>query len=140
VSKIERDKPQLGISAQARDDLDYIKKELDLPDRADAYRFGISVALQKELVAADASVSRDNYISTSSLDSDGAIQAAVLELRDDHDGRPYALVERLAEAGAADVATFLRSGRPIREYVQQLGQTAQLSPSSEQTGEAGAIS
>jgi hypothetical protein len=138
VSRVERDKPQLGISAQAREDLDYIKDELALPDRADAYRFGIAVALQKHLAPADASVSRDNYIATSSLDSDGAIQAAVVELREDHDGRPYALVERLAEAGAADVAAFLRSGRPIREYMAQFDRSSQ--GAAEQTSEAGATS
>jgi hypothetical protein len=138
VSRVERDKPQLGISAQAREDLDYIKEELTLPDRADAYRFGIAVALQKQLPPTDASISRDNYIATSSLDSDGAIQAAVVELRDEHDGRPYALVERLAEAGAADIAAFLRSGRPIREYMSQLNRAAQTAP--EHPNDAGATS
>lgn len=122
MSRAERDKPQLGISATAREDLDYVKEELALPDRADAYRLGISVALQKNLEPADAGVSRENYIGTSSVDSDGAIQAAVIELREDHGGRPYALVERLAEAGAADIAEFLRSGRPIREYMAQFSQ------------------
>ena len=115
-----RDKPQLGLSADARRDLEYVRDELSLKDLVDAYRFAIAVALKKDLSPAEAGVSRVNYIATSTLDSDGVIQAAVSELRDDHDGRPYALVERLAEAGAADVAEFLRSGHPVREYLAQL--------------------
>lgn len=120
-----RDKPQLGLSSDARRDLEYLQEELALRDLVDAYRFAVAVALKKDLPPTDAGVSRTNYIATSTLDSDGVIQAAVSELRPDHDGRPYALVERLAEAGAADVAGFLRSGRPVREYLAQLADAAE---------------
>jgi hypothetical protein len=120
-----RDKPQLALSSDARRDLEYLQEQLALKDLVDAYRFAVAVALKKDLPPTDVGVSRTNYIATSTLDSDGVIQAAVTELRADHDGRPYALVERLAEAGAADVAGFLRSGHPVREYLAQLADASQ---------------
>lgn len=116
------DKSQIGLSTSAAADLDYLQEELKLVNRLDAYRLAVAVALRKELVPSEAALSRTTaYSATGTLDPDGQIRAAVLALRTDHDGRPYALVERLAEAGLRDIRTHVESGLPLREYLQAVG-------------------
>lgn len=115
------DKVQLGLSADASADLDRIEEDLKLPDRVDGYRFAVAVALAKGLVPTPEKVSRGtSYSAMGTLDTDGSLRAAVLALRNDHDGRPYALIERLAEAGLRDLVTHLDSGLPLRDYLAPL--------------------
>lgn len=117
------DKSQLGLSAEARSHLDRIAEELQLTERMDGYRFAIAAAIAKGLSPAGRDVSRTNaYNAAGSLDPDGQIKAAVLAVRDDHEGRPYALVERLAEAGLRDIFLHINSGHPIREYLTAVRQ------------------
>ena len=115
------DKAQLGLSTEASADLDRIKDDLKLAERVDGYRFAIAVALAKGLAPTPERVSRGtSYSATGTLDTDGSLRAAVLALRDDHEGRPYALIERLAEAGLKDLVAHLDSGLPLRDYLAPL--------------------
>lgn len=115
------DKAQLGLSAEASADLDRIHDDLKLPDRIDGYRLAVAVALAKGLAPAPEKVSRTTaYNASGTLDTDGSMRAAVVVLRQDHAGRPYALVERLAEAGLRDLAAHLDSGLPLRDYLAPL--------------------
>lgn len=115
------DKAQLGLSAEASADLDRVQDDLKLPDRIDGYRLAIAAALAKGLVPTPEKVSRTTaYNATGTLDTDGSLRAAVLALRDDHAGRPYALIERLAEAGLRDLAAHSDSGLPLRDYLAPL--------------------
>ena len=118
--KIAEDRSQIGVSEQATADRDYIKEALDLRDLQDAYRLAIAVALAKNLAPAQEDLRRTTAYGTGTLDASGALRAAVLALRSDHDGRPYALMERLAEAGLRDLAAHLNEGRPIRDYLGPL--------------------
>lgn len=113
-----QDKTQIGLSPQASDDLEYIKGHLRLPRGLDVYRLAVAAAIARKLEPTDESVSRTTvYNATGTLDLDGAIHAAVIAVRSDHGERPYALVERLAEAGLRDIREHLENGLPIRDYL-----------------------
>jgi hypothetical protein len=118
--RITEDRSQIGLSEQGRKDREYIREQLGLKDLQDAYRLGIAVALAKNLPPASADVPRGTVYGAGVLDADGALRASVLALRSDHAGRPYALLERLAEAGLRDLAAYLDDGLPIRQYLSGL--------------------
>jgi hypothetical protein len=115
-----QDKGQLQLSEQGSADREYIKDQLGLPDLQDGYRLAVAVALAKNLPPAPEDVRRSTVYGATVLDSDGSLRASVLALRDDHGERPYALLERLAEAGLRDLAGHLNEGLPIRQYLAAL--------------------
>jgi hypothetical protein len=114
------DRSQIGLSEQAVEDREYIKDVLGLRDLQDAYRLAVAAALAKNLPPASENVRRTTAYGAAVLDASGALRASVLALREDHGGRPYALIERLAEAGLQDLASHLREGLPIRQYLLAL--------------------
>jgi len=122
VGEVVEDRGQLRLSDEGFADRAYIAESLGLKDLQDAYRLAVAVALEKNLVPTTEDVRRTTVYGATVLDSTGGLRAAILALRGDHDGRPYALMERLAEAGLKDIAGHLREGRPIRQYLQPLVQ------------------
>lgn len=112
------DKSQVAISATSRDLADEVVQKGGFADRQDVYRLAIAVALIKRLEPAPDDVGgRTNYLGTGSLDPDGSIRIAIMQLREEGRERPYALVERLAEAGIAELHEHLNGGRSIREFL-----------------------
>ena len=116
-AKAVEDTRQLALSDAGMADRQYIKEQLGLRDLQDAYRLAVAVALAKNLPPAPADTHRSTTAGAHVLDSDGSLRASVMLMRDDHDGRPYALIERLAEAGLRDLAEHLNEGLPIRQYL-----------------------
>jgi hypothetical protein len=114
------DRTQLGLTPAAATDRDEVTRVLKLPSGVDAYRLGIAAAVAKQLDPAPDSPGRTTAYGVGTLDPDGSIRTSVLALRDDHHGRPYALVERLAEAGLRDLADHLDRALPIRDYLESL--------------------
>jgi hypothetical protein len=114
------DRVQLGLTDAARRDLEYLETEWALRDRQDGYRLAIAVALARDLPPTGESASRTNYVSVGGVDPRGMLRDAILELRLDHAGRPYALAERLAEAGLRLMAQWTEDGRSIRELLASL--------------------
>lgn len=114
------DRSQIGLSEQAMLDRDYIKESLGLRDLQDAYRLAVAAALAKSLQPAAEDVRRTTAYGAAVLDASGSLRAAVMAMRADHFGRPYALMERLAEAGLRDLAAHLDEGLPVREYIAAL--------------------
>jgi hypothetical protein len=112
-----KDKSQPGLTAEAREQLEDIAKRGGFNDMQDAYRLATAVALAEGLSPADASESRTTYLNIGSLDPDGSLRSAVLAIRDDHDYRPVALIERLAEAGIARIHSHLDGGKSLRELL-----------------------
>lgn len=112
------DRSQLRLSDEGAADREYIMSTLHLKDLQDAYRLAVVIALAKNLTPAAEEVRRTTVYGSAVLDSSGALRAAVMALRGDHGGRPYALLERLAEAGLKDLSTHLRQGLPVREYLE----------------------
>src|SRR5688572_7707289 len=123
---IEQDKNELGLTDEARAAADEIAKAGGFKERQDVYRLAIAVALLKKLAPAAEGLSRRTYIHVGGVDREGAIRTAILQLRDDHASRPYALAERLAEAGIEDLHQHFNAGRPVREYLASLGLAASV--------------
>jgi hypothetical protein len=118
---IEQDKNELGLTDEAREAADEVAEAGGFKERQDVYRLAIAAALLKNLAPTPEGISRRTYIHVGGVDRDGAIRTAIMQLRDDHDGRPYALAERLAEAGIEDLHKHFHAGRPVREYLQSVG-------------------
>jgi hypothetical protein len=113
----QADKLQPGLTAVAREQLDAIYEVGGFDDRQDAYRLALAVALAEGLEPADAAASRNTYVNIGGLDPDGSLRSAVQAIRDDHDGRPVAFIERLAETGVARIHKHLDDGKPLRELL-----------------------
>lgn len=115
------DKSQVAISEASRDLADEVVEKGGFAERQDVYRLAIAVALVKQLEPAPEDVGgRINYLGAGSLDQDGSIRTAIMQLREEGRDRPYALAERLAEAGIAELHEHLNSGRSIREFLASL--------------------
>ncbi len=116
------DKSQVAISEASRDLADEVVEKGGFAERQDVYRLAIAVALAKQLEPAPEDVGgRINYLGAGSLDQDGSIRTAIMQLREEEGrDRPYALAERLAEAGIAELYEHLNSGRSIREFLASL--------------------
>jgi hypothetical protein len=114
------DKTQLAMTEEAREEADAVQERAAFRDRQDLYRLAIAIAIRKNLAPAPESEPRRNYIGVGSLDPDGSIRTAVLQVRSDHDGRPYALAERLAEVGIHDMYSHFEAGRSVREYLRTI--------------------
>lgn len=115
------DKSQVAISEASRDLADEVVERGGFAERQDVYRLAIAVALIKQLEPAPEDVGgRINYLGVGSLDQDGSIRTAIMQLREEGRDRPYALAERLAEAGIAELHEHLNSGRSIREFLASL--------------------
>ncbi len=120
MADVPVDRVQLRSSDEGKADRDYIKDHLGLGQGQDAYRLAVAVALAKNLPAASEDVRRSTVYGADDVDVDGTLRAAVLALREDHGNMPYALIERLAEAGLRDLAVHLNEGLPIRTYLAAL--------------------
>lgn len=117
MSEDASDKTQVGLTDEAREQLAEIAEEGGFGDRQDAYRLAVVVALAEKLEPTDAGASRVNYLGVGSLDPDSHLRTAVLAVRDDHEGKPAAFIERLAEAGIARIHQHLHAGKPIRDLL-----------------------
>src|SRR5579875_898136 len=110
------DKTQIGLTEQANEQIEVVVREGGFSDKQDAYRLAIAVALAQGLEPGDAIGASTTY-GVGSLDPDGNFRTAVRALRDDHGGRPAAMMERLAHAGVAKVYEHLHSGKSLRELL-----------------------
>jgi hypothetical protein len=114
---VSPDKTQLGLTPAAREQLDDVYAQGGFDDLQDAYRLAVAVALVQGLAPTDAAPSRNNYVNIGGLDPDGSLRTAVLAIRGDHEERPAAFIERLAEAGIAKIHAHLQEGKALREML-----------------------
>lgn len=112
-----KDKAQPALTAEAREQLEGIANRGGFNDMQDAYRLATAVALAENLEPTDAGASRTTYLNIGSLDPDGSLRNAVLAIREGHEDRPVALIERLAEAGIARIHAHLEEGKSLRELL-----------------------
>jgi hypothetical protein len=97
--------------------LDEVTEKAGFRDKQDAYRLGVALALSEGLDQEEPAGARTTYVNIGGLDPDLELRAAVLAIRDDHEGRPVALIERLAEAGIGRLYDHLNAGRSIYELL-----------------------
>jgi hypothetical protein len=69
----------------------------------DGYRFGIAFAIARGLIAPANFKTRTTFLNVGSLDKDGSLRNLITEIYPDSAERPYAMAERLAEAGLTEM-------------------------------------
>jgi hypothetical protein len=124
-----QDKAQLGLADEAKRQLDEITEKAGFHDKQDAYRLAVAIALAEGLKAKEPGGPRTTYVNIGGLDPDLEIRAAVLGVRDDHEERPVALIEGLAEAGINRIYEHLNAGRSVEEMLRGFESGATLSAS-----------
>jgi hypothetical protein len=92
----------VGLTEETHSVLQRLKDDGVFNEMKDGYHFGIAFAIAKDLIA-PANIRTRTILNLGSLDPDGSIRDMVLQLFPDAAARPYRYVERLAEAGVAEM-------------------------------------
>jgi hypothetical protein len=111
------DKTQIGLSEKATDHLERLREDYAFRTEQDVYRMAIAVAIAADLPAAPEDVTRVTKYNVGGLDPAGALTNAVRYLRTDHNGRPVAYMERLAESGLMYLFDHIDDGKPLGELL-----------------------
>ncbi|MCA1705535.1 MAG: hypothetical protein LC808_20670 [Actinobacteria bacterium] len=123
------DKAQPSISATARSQMDSIQVQGGFSASMDVYRLAIAVALAEKLEPITSPGARETVYHVGTLDPDGVLITAIVETRPDHDDRPVALMERLAEAGLKRIFDHLQEGKSLRDFLDTYALVPQESSS-----------
>src|SRR5688500_8132982 len=99
----------VGLSESAHATLQAMKDVRMFAEMRDGYRLAIAVAIAKNLVA-DPPPKKTTFLNVGSLDQDGSLRMVLTELFPD-EARPYALAERLAEAGMGVIGPLFSAGQ-----------------------------
>ncbi|MBN3815617.1 hypothetical protein G3N57_02915 [Paraburkholderia sp. Se-20369] len=100
----------IGLSEKGHVLLKRLKEDGHFAEMADAYRFGIALALAHGVVPPEPPAPRTTIFSVATIDPDREIGNAVRMLADTQDLPVYRWVERLAEWGVNELARRSESG------------------------------
>lgn len=100
----------IGLSEKAHTILTKLKEDGYFAEMLDGYRFGISLALSKNIIPDEISGSKQTTFNIGSLDSDKSIYKAIKLLLDTKDIPVYRWAERLAEWGVLELGKKTESG------------------------------
>ena len=100
----------IGLSEKAHTILSKLKEDGYFAEMLDGYRFGISLALSKNIIPDEISGSKQTTFNIGSLDSDKSIYKAIKLLLDTKDIPVYRWAERLAEWGVLELGEKAESG------------------------------
>ncbi len=100
----------IGLSEKAHTILTKLKEDGYFAEMLDGYRFGISLALSKNIIPDEISGSKQTTFNIGSLDSDKSIYKAIKLLLDTKDIPVYRWAERLAEWGVLELGKKAESG------------------------------
>lgn len=114
----------IGLSEKGHSLLKRLKEDEYFAEMADAYRFGIALALAHGVVPGDPAAPRTTVFSVGTIDPDREIYDAIRTLHDTESLPVYKWAERLAEwgvtelwhrasSGALDVAALLKEVREL---------------------------
>lgn len=113
----------VGLSEAAHLQLQQLKDDGVISEMRDGYRFGLALAIaSKQMASPD--VKFKTFLNVGSLDPDGAIRDVIVELFPDSATKPYAIAERLAEAGVAELGRLHEAGQLRFGDLFDVGQTA----------------
>jgi hypothetical protein len=98
---------QVGASEDTAETLSNLVELGHISELSDGYRLGIAVALSFGRTLRTGRSGRRTMLSTSSLDPDGSIKAAVREIYPEARDWPYRAAEDLAEQGVAIIKSFM---------------------------------
>ena len=93
----------VGLSEQSHKSLRLPKDTGVFSEMRDAYRFGLAWAIAAGIIADEDVKTTETFVNVGTLDPDGSIRDVVIGLFPEAENRPYARVERLAEAGVAAI-------------------------------------
>lgn len=100
----------IGLSEKSHAALKRLKEDGHFAEMADAYRFGIALALAHGVVPDEPSPPRTTIFSVATVDPDREIGNAIRALMDTQDIAVYRWVERLAEWGVTELARRAEGG------------------------------
>lgn len=100
----------IGLSEKCHAALKRLKEDGHFQEMADAYRFGVALALRRGVVPGEVPAPRTTIFSVGTIDPDKEIAFSVRMLMDVGDTPVYKWVERLAEWGVAETSTQADGG------------------------------
>ena len=100
----------IGLSESTHALLTKLKEDGYFSEMQDGYRFGISLALSKDIIPEEISGNKRTTFNIGTLDPDKTIYKAIKLLLDTQDVPVYRWAERLAEWGILELAKKAESG------------------------------
>ena len=94
----------LGLTESAHPHLKRLKEDGHFAEMADAYRFGVALALARGVIPEEIAGVRRTIFNTQTIDPDREIFTAVKTILGGDDIQIYSKVERLAEWGVLELA------------------------------------
>jgi hypothetical protein len=98
----EEDITNVGLTENTHIMLKKLKINRIFNEMHDGYRFGIALAIARGLTAPE-NLKIETFLSVSTLDKDGMLRNLITELYPEARERPYAMAQRLAEAGLTEI-------------------------------------
>lgn len=105
-----------NITVRASDEtkalLHRLKDEGYIDEMLDGYRLAVALAhVQGRLAPEGLNNKMNTFVNVGSLDKDGSLRNLIAELYPDQAAKPYAIVERLAEAGVTELARLYENNQ-----------------------------
>lgn len=100
----------IGLSEKSHAVLKRLKEDGHFAEMADAYRFGIALALAHGVIPDEPPPPRTTIFSVATIDPDREIGNAIRALMDTQDMAVYRWAERLAEWGVTELARRAEAG------------------------------
>lgn len=100
----------VGLSEKTHPLLKRLKEDGHFAEMADAYRFGIALALAHGVIPGEPPTPRTTIFSVATIDPDREIATAIQALMDTEDLPIYRLAERLAEWGVVELSRRAEAG------------------------------
>lgn len=100
----------IGLSEKTKIVLERLKEDGHFSDMADAYRFGIALALAHGVIPNDPPSPRGTIYSVATIDPDREFATAIRALMDTNEVPIYRWVERLAEWGVTELGRRSENG------------------------------
>ena len=100
----------IGLSEKAHPLLKRLKEDGHFAEMADAYRFGVALALAHGVIPEEKSGARTTVFSVATIDPDRELATAVRTILGEDGSSIYRKVERLAEWGIRELARRAEAG------------------------------
>lgn len=114
----------IGLSERSHLLLRRLKDDGHFAEMADAYRFGVALALAHGVVPEEISGTRTTVFSVATIDPDREIATAVRTILGDDGSSLYRKMERLAEWGVRELSRRAEDGEI--DFAGLLGEAARL--------------
>ena len=115
----------IGLTEAAHPILQRLKEDGHFAEMADAYRFGVALALAHGVIPGETSGTRKTIFNVQTIDPEREIATAVRTIFGDDGTSIYRKVERLAEWGVAELAQRSMYGQEI-DFVTLLNEAVSL--------------